>query len=158
MHTSRAEVKILVPVTSREEIRPVYTGPLTGIVSEGDDIGTLVLTLAAEVVGGGSVTYQLVENTGDLFELDSNSGELRTARAIDRESVALNGFLPVTIRATARNGQSVEQVLTVIVEDVNDEDDNTEEGLFSCPICEAVFSRSVCKRCVYFIQQYQIRN
>ncbi len=121
MHTSRAEVKILVPVTSREEVRPVYTGPLTGIVSEGDDIGTLVLTLAAEVVGGGSVTYQLVENTGDLFELDSNSGELRTARAIDRESVALNGFLPVTIRATARNGQSVEQVLTIIVEDVNDE-------------------------------------
>jgi len=113
-------VKILVPGASREETRPVYTGPLTGIVSEGDDIGTLVLTLAAEIVGGGSVTYQLVENTGDLFELDSNSGELRTARAIDRESVALNGFLPVTIRITA-NGQSVEQVLNVIVQDVNDE-------------------------------------
>lgn len=121
MHTSRAEVKILVPDASREESRPVYTGPLTGIVSEGDDIGTLVLTLAAEVVGGGNVTYQLVENTGDLFELDSTSGQLLTARAIDRESVALNGFLPVTIRVTARDGQSVEQVLNVIVLDVNDE-------------------------------------
>ncbi len=37
-----------------KQVRPVYTGPLTGIVSEGDDIGTLVLTMAAEVVGGGS--------------------------------------------------------------------------------------------------------
>ncbi|XP_057377761.1 cadherin-87A-like [Daphnia carinata] len=122
VHTSRAEVRIIVPGLSREESRPIYTGPLTGIVSEGDDIGTLVLTLAAEVVGGGNVSYQLVENPGDLFELDSSSGELRTARAIDRESVALNGFLSVTIRTRSRRSeQSVEQVLTIIVQDVNDE-------------------------------------
>lgn len=116
-------MKLSVPGLAREsDARPVYTGPLTGIVSEGDDIGTLVLTLAAEVVGGGNVSYQLVENPGDLFELDSSSGELRTARAIDRESVALNGFLSVTIRARSRRSeQSVEQVLTIIVQDVNDE-------------------------------------
>lgn len=121
VHTSRAEVKIIVPGLSREESRPIYTGPLTGIVTEGDDIGTLVLTLAAEVIGGGSVTYQLVENPGDLFEVDAITGELRTARAIDRESVALNGFLSVTVRVSKSSDQSVEQVLTIIVQDVNDE-------------------------------------
>ncbi|KAI9552006.1 hypothetical protein GHT06_022343 [Daphnia sinensis] len=121
VHTSRAEVKIIVPGLSREESRPIYTGPLTGIVTEGDDIGTLVLTLAAEVIGGGSVTYQLVENPGDLFEVDAIMGELRTARAIDRESVALNGFLSVTVRVSKSSDQSVEQVLTIIVQDVNDE-------------------------------------
>ena len=99
----------------------IYTGPLTGIVSEGDDIGTLVLKLSVEVIGGGTVTYQLMDNPGDLFELDANNGELRTARAIDRESMALNGFLSATIKASRRNGQSIEQVLNVIVQDVNDE-------------------------------------
>ena len=123
VHTSKAEVKLLVPGVAREtDARPVYTGPLTGIVSEGADIGTLVLTLVAEVVGGGNLSYQLVDNPGDLFELDPSSGELRTARAIDRESLALNGFLSVAIRARSRRSeQSVEQALTIIVQDVNDE-------------------------------------
>lgn len=115
-------MKIVVPGSSRQvESQPVYTGPLTGIVSEGVDIGTLVLTLSAEIAGDGNVTYKLVENPGDLFELDANNGELRTARAIDRESVALNGFLSVSIQAGKINGQSVDQVLTIIVQDVNDE-------------------------------------
>lgn len=104
------------------ESQPVYTGPLTGIVSEGDDIGTLVLTLSAKVEGGGNVTYNLIVNPADLFELDAISGEIRTARAIDRESAALNGFLSMTIRATSNpSGQSIEQVLMIIVQDVNDE-------------------------------------
>ena len=116
-------MKIVLPGSAREgDSSLVYTGPLTGIVSEGDDIGTLVLTLATEGAGGGNVAYQLVDNPGDLFELDSVSGELKTARAIDRESVALTGFLSATIRATSQpNGQSIEQVLTIVVQDVNDE-------------------------------------
>lgn len=76
----------------------------------------------------------------------------------ERVRLATQAFNSCNERRRRRKKPSKDLTLNPDVEDDNDEDDNTEEGLFSCPICEAVFSRSVCKRCVYFIQQYQIRN
>lgn len=105
---------------SREQqvSRLSYTGPLTGLVSEGADLGTLVMVVQ---VNNKNVTYTLVENPSNLFELDSTSGELRTIGNVDRESLDPSGLLPVRIKASDGAGQSVEQLLTVVVKDVNDE-------------------------------------
>ena len=127
IHTSRAQVRIGVAVQSRvggsADSRPVYTGPLTAMVSEGDDIQTLVLKAIVEPSnGGGKMTYKLLDNPMNLFEMDAETGELRTAAIIDRESLDdPSGLLLVKFRATEAGGQAIEQPLTVVVQDKNDE-------------------------------------
>ena len=44
--------------------------PANGNCVRRSNIGTLVLTFVAEVVGVGNLAYQLVDNHGDIFELD----------------------------------------------------------------------------------------
>jgi len=100
-------------------------GPLTAMVTEGDEIGTLVLTATIEMPANSAakMTYKLLENPQDLFEMDTETGELRTAANIDRESLDNSGLLLVRFRATSTSdvGQSIEQPLTVVVQDANDE-------------------------------------
>ena len=123
MHTARAKVKLISPVGAESRVgqlapRLAYTGPLTGMVSEGADLGTLVMTVG---VNYKNVTYSLADNPSDLFEVHPTSGELRTVGNIDRENLDPSGLLPVRVRASDGAGQSVEQLLTVVVKDANDE-------------------------------------
>lgn len=89
------------------------------MVTEGADVGTLVMTVGA--TGNGKLTYTITENPSQLFELDAETGELRTAGLIDRESLDPSGFLPVKVRVSNEDGRSIEQVLSIVVQDVNDE-------------------------------------
>ena len=110
------------------------------MVTEGDEIGTLVLTATVEmpVNNAGKMTYKLLENPQDLFEMDAETGELRTAANIDRESLDNSGLLLVRFRATNNNdvGQSIEQPLTVVVQDANDEAPRFSQGEYFALIHE----------------------
>ncbi len=122
MHSTRARVKLPSTAELRgPESGLAFTGPLTGMVTEGSDVGTLVMTFGVNGNRGKAVSYSIVDNPSDLFELDTLTGELRTAGLFDRESLDPSGFLHIKIRASTTEGQTVDQVFTVVVQDVNDE-------------------------------------
>ena len=68
-----------------------------------------------------------MENADGAFELDSVTGELRTAKEIDRESLEMTSFLTVKVRAievnelTGEEMEFVDGVFTIVVQDANDE-------------------------------------
>ncbi|XP_071455526.1 cadherin-87A [Hetaerina americana] len=112
---------------------PVFVGSLTGVVKEDDPVGTLVMTLNARDGDSGhsrKVLYELVTNPHDYFLLDPETGELRTARPLDKEALEdSTGVLTLSVRATELvNGQPLDGPLTVTtteatvtIRDVNDE-------------------------------------
>ena len=129
IHSSTADVrlsveeKVVVPA-------PVFSGATTGLVSEADEIGSLVLTVRASTGSKTSdrIVYRLLDEAdADGFELDAVSGELRTARTFDRESLDAGGYLTVTVRAaaldtiTGEEMKSTDAVFRVVVLDSNDE-------------------------------------
>ena len=123
VHTSSVKVRLADEISEPRQ-RPVFNGVQTGLISESDDIGTLVLKIQVINVNrtAAAVTYTLLENPDDAFQLDSSSGELRTAKMIDRESLDLSGFLVVKVRATAADGHEFsDHLFTVVVQDANDE-------------------------------------
>ncbi|GIY08015.1 cadherin-87A [Caerostris extrusa] len=83
---------------------PVFVGSLTGLVDEDAPVGTLVMTLKAKDGDEGdsrSVTYELVTNPEDFFSIHPLTGELRTARLLDKEIFpSSNGVINVGVKAT----------------------------------------------------------
>ena len=73
------------------------------------------------------ISFKLMENADGAFELDSVTGELRTAKEIDRESLEMTSFLTVKVRAievnelTGEEMEFVDGVFTIVVQDANDE-------------------------------------
>lgn len=82
---------------------PVFHGSLATIISEDSPIGTLVLTLQARDGDKGAprkVVYDIVSNPMDYFLVDSKSGELRTAKPLDKEELPeASGIIMLTVRA-----------------------------------------------------------
>lgn len=101
----------LFNATSSMEIRvvdvqnspPVFQGSLATIISEDSPIGTLVLTLHARDGDKGAprkVVYDIIANPMDYFLVDSKSGELRTAKPLDKEELPeASGIITLTVRA-----------------------------------------------------------
>ncbi|XP_034663045.1 cadherin-87A isoform X2 [Drosophila subobscura] len=111
---------------------PVFQGSLSTVIDEDSPINTLVLTVHARDGDTGEprkIVYDLLTNPSDYFLLDSHSGELRTAKPLDREALeGSTGIIPLLIRARELvNGVPSDDALTsatakatVTIRDVND--------------------------------------
>ncbi|ALC46335.1 Cad87A [Drosophila busckii] len=111
---------------------PVFQGSLSTVIDEDSAINTLVLTVHARDGDTGEprkIVYDLISNPSDYFLLDSHSGELRTAKPLDREALAdSTGLITLVIRARELvNGVPSDDALTsataratVTIRDVND--------------------------------------
>ena len=91
---------------------PVFKGSLTGVVNENDAVGTVIMNVNAKDGDTGNprrIVYRLVENPEGFFDIDSNSGEVRISKPLDREHptvVASSGVLKLTVEAAELlNGQ-----------------------------------------------------
>ncbi|XP_062126234.1 cadherin-87A [Drosophila sulfurigaster albostrigata] len=111
---------------------PVFQGSLSTVIDEDSPINTLVLTVHARDGDTGEprkIVYDLLSNPNDYFLLNSQSGELRTAKPLDREALTdSTGLIPLLIRARELvNGVPSDDPLTsataratVTIRDVND--------------------------------------
>ena len=94
---------IIFTVLDVQNTPPVFEGSLTGIVSENDTVGTVIMNIKAKDGDTGNprrIIYELVDNPLSYFDIDTNSGELRIAKPLDRESLeASSGVLTLKVRA-----------------------------------------------------------
>ncbi|XP_021925581.1 cadherin-87A isoform X2 [Zootermopsis nevadensis] len=147
-HNSSTGVQIKVQDVQNSP--PVFEGSLTGVVREDADIGTPVMTIKAhdgDKEHPRKIVYELVENYMDYFLLDPKTGELRTAKPLDKEALDdSTGVINITVRAhevvdgvpgndpltvTTKKG-------TVTIKDVNDEAPTFNNREYSIVIPENV--------------------
>ena len=96
----------------KEEVRtsPVFTGSLTGVITETAGEGDVILTIQAEDrdnVPARPILYELLSNPHNYFHLNPSSGELSLARQPDREALAgaePSNILTVEVVATELSG------------------------------------------------------
>ncbi len=88
-------------------------------VNENTNNGTIVGTVGAEDRDGDSdtLTYTLTDDAGGRFTIDSSTGEITVAGALDHESAASH---TVTVRVTDAQSAFSEQQITIQVNDSND--------------------------------------
>ena len=127
------ESDITFTINDVQNSPPVFMGSLTGIVNEDDPIGTPVLKIRAKDGDTGNprrIIYDLVENEGGYFVVDTNTGQITVDRHLDRESLsASSGVLGLKVRASELvNGVPGEDGatssvadITITIRDVNDE-------------------------------------
>ncbi|XP_056642220.1 cadherin-87A isoform X2 [Diorhabda sublineata] len=145
---------VVVHVGDVQDTPPYFVGNLTAEIKEDVDINTLVMRVHAEDGDRGiprKIVYELVNNPMDYFLLDSMSGELRTARPIDKESVDnLEGILKFNIRAHELvNGIKSNEPLTIAtaeavvkIIDVNDEPPKFNKREYTVEIPENILEGS----------------
>ncbi|KAL9694351.1 hypothetical protein quinque_013636 [Culex quinquefasciatus] len=82
---------------------PVFQGSLAAVINEDSPIGTLVMTIHARDGDRGQprkIVYELITNPMDYFLLDRQTGELRTAKPLDKEALPDDtGLIILTIKA-----------------------------------------------------------
>ncbi|MGN6134552.1 MAG: cadherin domain-containing protein, partial [Aureliella sp.] len=95
--------------------------PAVDSVAENAAVGTAVGIVAAASdadATNSTITYSLVDNDGGRFSIDSATGVVKVAGAIDRE--ADGASRTITVRATSADGSSTEQDFTIAISDVNE--------------------------------------
>ncbi|XP_055683308.1 cadherin-87A isoform X2 [Lutzomyia longipalpis] len=101
VHISTASLEIRVRDVQNSP--PVFQGSLASVINEDSPIGTLVMTIQARDGDRGQprkILYELVSNPMDYFLLDSKTGELRTAKPLDKEALPdATGLVSLTVRA-----------------------------------------------------------
>ena len=106
------------------DVSPVIdTDAATNAVDENAAVGTVVGITAfasdADATTSG-VTYSLTDNDGGCFAIDSATGAVTVAGAIDRE--ADGATRNITVRATSADGSFDEQVFSIGIDDVDEFD------------------------------------
>jgi VCBS repeat-containing protein len=99
---------------------PVDADAAMDRVAENAAIGTAVgITAQAGDADAttNTVSYSLSDDAGGRFAIDSATGVVTVAGAIDRET---DSSLSITVRATSADGSSKEQAYAVAIDDVND--------------------------------------
>ncbi|KAL5273464.1 hypothetical protein ACFFRR_000290 [Megaselia abdita] len=121
-----------VHVKDVQSLPPVFHGSLSAVIDEDSPIGTLVLRVHARDGDTGEprkIVYNLITNPMDYFLLDEKSGELRTARPLDKEALPDNtGLIKLLIQARelvngvpgTDNSTSAQAEATITIRDVND--------------------------------------
>lgn len=144
--TTGVEIK----VADIQNSPPEFLDSLTGVVREDDPIGTLVMTVKARDGDRGmprKIFYELVTNPFDYFLLDPISGELRTAKPLDREALQdSTGVLTLTVKARevidgvpGNDASTVSTAeATVTIKDVNDEPPSFNQREYNIEIPENV--------------------
>jgi VCBS repeat-containing protein len=93
---------------SNEVYENASTGTSTGIVASSED---------SDATNNG-VTYSLTDDAGGRFAIDSTTGIITVAGAIDRETDGAS--LNVTVRATSADGSMADRTFTINVLDVSE--------------------------------------
>ncbi|XP_055623372.1 cadherin-87A [Toxorhynchites rutilus septentrionalis] len=82
---------------------PVFQGSLAAVINEDSPIGTLVMAIHARDGDRGQprkIVYELVTNPMDYFLLGRHTGELRTAKPLDKEALPDDtGLIILTVKA-----------------------------------------------------------
>ena len=90
------------------------------LVLENASVGTAVgvTAFANDDDAGDTVSYSLDDNDGGRFAIDSSTGVVTVAAAIDRE--ADGASRNITVRATSSDGSFTDQVFAIVINPVND--------------------------------------
>ncbi|MFN7318256.1 MAG: cadherin domain-containing protein, partial [bacterium] len=97
------------------------TNVTTNNVNENASVGTVVqiTALAADAdATTNTITYSLQDNDGGRFAIDSFTGVVTVAGAIDRE--ADGPTRNITVRATSTDGSFTDEVFTVAINDIDE--------------------------------------
>ncbi|XP_012135516.1 cadherin 87A isoform X2 [Megachile rotundata] len=131
---------------------PEFLDSLTGVVHEDAPIGTLVMTVKARDGDRGlprKIIYELVNNPFDYFLLDDETGELRTAKPLNREALKdSTGVLKLKVKARelidgipGNDNLTVSTAeATVTIKDVNDEPPTFNHREYNIEIPENVMN------------------
>ncbi|GFO15379.1 protocadherin fat 4, partial [Plakobranchus ocellatus] len=108
----------LVPVEILVEADLSFDGlPDTTSIAEDFPLADIVYNVSA-VGAYDLITYSIVSGNGaGKFSIHPSLGQVRLVSALDRESV--DNYV-LTIRATTTNAQTLDETLTIVVADVND--------------------------------------
>ena len=90
-------------------------------IDENVAIGTAVGITASSTDDDGSnntITYSLLNSAGGLFAIDSLTGVVTTAAAIDRE--ATGATLMINVQAASSDGSTATQEFTIAINDLNE--------------------------------------
>uniref|UniRef100_A0A1I8MKU3 Cadherin domain-containing protein n=1 Tax=Musca domestica TaxID=7370 RepID=A0A1I8MKU3_MUSDO len=121
-----------VRVKDIQDKPPVFLEYKSNVIDEDAPINTLVLKIQARDGDTGEprkIVYDLVTNPMDYFLLDEHTGELRTAKPLDREALPDgSGIMKLIVRArevvngTPSNDpmESSTTTVTITIRDVND--------------------------------------
>lgn len=131
--TLTTTTNVTVKVGDVQDTPPRFLNNLTAEILESSPINTLIFTAQAEDGDRGNprrIVYELVNNPMDYFLLDPMTGELRTARPLDKEAIKNpDGVITFEIRAhelvdgvRGNDPLTVTAALAVVkILDVNDE-------------------------------------
>jgi len=92
---------------------------VTENVAVGTAVGIIAFASDADATTN-AVTYSLSTNPGNLFAIDSGTGVVTTAAAIDRE--ALGAGVTIAVTATSADGSTSVQSYTIAINDVDEFD------------------------------------
>jgi uncharacterized delta-60 repeat protein len=88
----------------------VVTGTTAGVTANAFDLDATSNT----------ITYSLTSNPGGLFQIDTNTGVVTTAAAIDRETHG--GTRSITVQATSSDGSNTTQTFNITINDLDEFD------------------------------------
>lgn len=143
---------------------PVFIGATTAIVREDVPVGTLVTTVKAVDGDHGvsrSVQYALVSNPEQFFAINKYSGEITTARPLDRELLGSpNSAVTVTVKASEVEGSEVINdpgsstvtAVSITIRDVNDEAPTFSQPSYSVNVNENIPNGSPLPNLDIFVQ------
>uniref|UniRef100_A0A182VQ56 Cadherin domain-containing protein n=1 Tax=Anopheles minimus TaxID=112268 RepID=A0A182VQ56_9DIPT len=98
-----ASAGLEIHVRDVQNAPPVFQGSLAAVINEDSPIGTLVMVIQARDGDRGQprkIVYELVTNPMDYFLLDKHTGELRTAKPLDKEALPDDtGLIILTVKA-----------------------------------------------------------
>jgi choice-of-anchor C domain-containing protein len=100
---------------------PVDNNAAANAVDENAALGTVVGVQASAVDSDATtntVTYSLFDSDSGNFAIDTNTGVVTTAAALDRE--ALGASRSITVRATSADGSTNDTVFTIIINDLDE--------------------------------------
>ena len=104
------------------DVSPIVdTNAAANNIDENVPVGTLVgITAFSEDLDGTSnaITYSLDDDAAGLFNIDSLTGEIRTAASIDFEAVGAS--LNIVVRATSADDSSTTRSEVITINDLND--------------------------------------
>jgi ELWxxDGT repeat protein len=112
------------------------TAPDGAVINENIPIGDVVGVdaLAVDLDAASVITYSLDDNAGGRFAINSSTGVVTVAGAIDRESLPLTDTYTITIRAVSSDGSFSLRSFNIFV---NDLDDNSVSAISDSNLADA---------------------
>ena len=130
-----APYPIRVTVTNADDEPPVFESNNTFTVAENDPskVDQVVFTVVADntdqVDPDSTIVYGLSGGSvGDVFEIDSTTGEVTLLRVLDREAPGESTFLLLATATETSNDLTSVQEIEVVVEDKNDHAPSFEDS------------------------------